>query len=214
MIPVIAVFYAVGLTGHIYEPARSLMIRLTPFVIALFGIWTFIIAALSSDRRLLAWSAGVYAVTFVLEAAGVKTGLIFGTYSYGETLGFKLFDVPLVIGFNWMIIILGLSELSRRISRTPLLSALIAAAAAVIFDAVLEPVAMALDYWSWEGGAVPIHNYAAWFIISFFAALSYGGLKIKTSSAVSSAYIVIQFVFFTAILIAFGLSLSVSMSFG
>jgi hypothetical protein len=73
---------------------------------------------------------------------------------------------------------------------------------------------MALDYWSWEGGAVPVHNYIAWFIISFFAALSHGRLKIRTASIVPAAYLGIQFVFFTALLIAFGLSFSLAVSFG
>ena len=25
---------------------------------------------------------------------------------------------------------------------------------------------MALDYWQWDGGVVPLHNYAGWFGIS------------------------------------------------
>jgi bisanhydrobacterioruberin hydratase len=42
----------------------------------------------------------------------------------------------------------------------------VAAGLTVAFDAVMEPVAIALGYWTWTGGAIPLRNYAAWFLIS------------------------------------------------
>jgi putative membrane protein len=52
-----------------------------------------------------------------LEVVGVKTGLIFGEYKYGSTLGIKLFEVPLIIGFNWVFVILGSISISRLITK-------------------------------------------------------------------------------------------------
>ena len=36
------------------------------------------------------------------EIIGVQTGILFGSYAYGETLGLKIFGAPLVIGLNWV----------------------------------------------------------------------------------------------------------------
>jgi putative membrane protein len=36
----------------------------------------------------------------------------------------------------------------------------------VLYDLFLEPAAMRLDMWSWEGGRIPFSNYAAWFLLS------------------------------------------------
>ncbi|MCK7535950.1 MAG: carotenoid biosynthesis protein [Marinilabiliales bacterium] len=36
----------------------------------------------------------------------------------------------------------------------------------VLYDLILEPAAMSLDMWSWEGDRVPARNYLAWFLFS------------------------------------------------
>ena len=33
-------------------------------------------------------------IGFVIEVIGVKTGYVFGSYSYGDSLGFKILEVP------------------------------------------------------------------------------------------------------------------------
>ena len=48
------------------------------------------------------------------EAVGVRTGAIFGAYSYGDVLGARLLAVPPVIGFNWTLTLLGALLLGRR----------------------------------------------------------------------------------------------------
>jgi putative membrane protein len=38
---------------------------------------------------------------------------------------------------------------------------------AVFFDWLMEPVAVKLGYWSWNGdGSIPMFNYICWFIVS------------------------------------------------
>ena len=45
-----------------------------------------------------------FSLGFIIEVLGVQTGVLFGAYSYGDPLGFKVFDVPLLIGVNWLIL--------------------------------------------------------------------------------------------------------------
>ena len=45
-----------------------------------------------------------FIVGMVAEMLGVNFGYIFGSYQYGEALGWKLFGVPLLLGANWTIL--------------------------------------------------------------------------------------------------------------
>jgi bisanhydrobacterioruberin hydratase len=219
-LPLIGIFYIVGLTGHLYQPTFDLMLDLTPFVILIFGVWAFAAAVKGARIRLLIWALITYLITFTLEAVGVATGTVFGEYWYGETLGVQLFEVPLVIGFNWTIIIMGLSDIIRRSLLTlqsgiskQLLSvaaAFFAALGAVIFDVIMEPVAMAYNYWQWGSKEVPLHNYIAWFIIAFIFSLTFQFTGMKTKSSILPGYIAIQALFFLGLVIGSGLSLSLA----
>ncbi|MBK7882949.1 MAG: carotenoid biosynthesis protein [Chitinophagaceae bacterium] len=44
-------------------------------------------------------------IGIAVEIIGVKTGFLFGNYSYGIVLGPKIQSVPILIGINWFIII-------------------------------------------------------------------------------------------------------------
>jgi putative membrane protein len=80
-------------------------------------------------------------------------------------------------------------------------SAFLTALGAVLFDVVLEPVAMALDYWQWRGDAVPLQNYLAWFVIAFAFSFLYRKMRIRTNTVVPAGYIGIQWLFFLGLLI-------------
>ena len=41
-----------------------------------------------------------FAVGLSVEILGVATGLLFGNYHYGASLGFKIIDVPIVMGLS------------------------------------------------------------------------------------------------------------------
>ena len=44
-------------------------------------------------------------------------------------------------------------------------------------DLIMEPVAIANQFWSWEGGDVPLYNYVCWFLIAIFCSLYSGNLN-------------------------------------
>jgi putative membrane protein len=114
----------------------------------------------------------------------VNTGLLFGDYRYSTVLGIQLFQVPLLIAINWFIIIYCsgisthslLNKVIKRVAndynepslKLKAISVIFdGASLAVLFDWLMEPVAIQLDYWKWnENGSIPIYNYVCWFIIS------------------------------------------------
>jgi len=41
---------------------------------------------------------------------------------------------------------------------------------AMLFDIILEPAAISLGYWYWDGGSPPLTNYITWFGAGIFFA--------------------------------------------
>ncbi len=192
---VLYVMYSVGIIGHIIEPVRDFMLTLTPITL-LFTGGLVLFAYARIDREIIQWFLFTYIMTFCLEVFGVKTGFIFGDYTYGDVLGFKIFETPIIIGYNWVLVILGSILISKQIKNKAWFVIIVAPALAVLFDIILEPVAMKLGYWNWEGGTIPLQNYLAWFIIAFLFTFYFVVLKIKITHRVAIHYFLIQLVFF------------------
>ena len=188
--------FSVGIIGHLIPSFKSLMISLTPFTLLLTGAVTLMFSGIKGNSKLILWCLTVYIFTFSLEVIGVKTGFIFGSYYYGDVLGLKLLEVPLIIGFNWVVIILGAIGIASRIHKSSLQIALLTGTFAVLFDIMLEPVAVNLGYWIWNAGFIPLQNYYAWFGIAFCASLFGSKLKLDLEDSLFIYYFLIQFIFF------------------
>ncbi|NCN04159.1 MAG: carotenoid biosynthesis protein [Spirochaetales bacterium] len=204
---IIGIFYSVGILGHGLPTIFGLMISMTPGFLTVFAFFVLFLSIVQDSLRTpvkpqLIWILVAYLITFTLEAVGVATGLIFGAYSYGESLGPRLFETPLIIGLNWVIVILGITVAIRKFSSNSLVVSTTVGFLAVGFDFVLEPLAIdpRMDYWTWEGVVIPLHNYVAWFVISFVFSFSYAKfVKNPLKSFLLPGYWIIQMTFFLAI---------------
>jgi putative membrane protein len=194
-------FYAVGLAGHLFQITRPMMLTLTPYFLLIFGLIPLVPLIRESGWGVILWSASTLVITFFLEALGTHSGWVFGPYTYGPTLGIKLLNVPVVIALNWLIVIVAALTLTRSI-RNPLLVSLVVGAAAALFDFVMEPVAISLDYWFWHTSKIPLQNYLAWFTIAFLAALVFRLCGLKVGTRIPLIYVMVQFIFFLVLRIA------------
>ena len=210
---VLAVLFAVGTAGHLVAHTLPWMLVLTPGFLLLTSGAVAVPSLAADGRRFALWAAGAYALTFAAEAVGVATGAVFGEYVYGPTLGWKIWDVPVIIAFNWVMVVNGAiciagrilslrAEPGRRIA-LPLLAGAIAAA----FDWVMEPVAIRLDYWTWAGGSIPLQNYAAWFVLAaglaaFHPRQLQRACELGTTGRLAGVYVVLQAAFFGALRLA------------
>ena len=136
-----------------------------PSVVALFRYLGRRRAAFS----LLALSAFGYAV----ETLGVATGFPYGTFYYGDALGYRFAGlVPYLLPVSYVPLVLGAVAASWGTPRRSL-HALAAALLLVLMDGVLDPGAVSLGFWVWpEGGAyygVPSSNYAGWLLSGLLA---------------------------------------------
>lgn len=151
---------------------------LTVLTVVVFACVSVAHAALTFG---LWWALRFTVITFVfslaLEALGVSTSAIFGSYSYSDQLGPKVFEVPLVIGLAWVMFSYLAWILSRTLTR-PLhsrpvqliVSVLIGAFTMTSWDLFLDPQMVSQGYWQWfDTGlefpgthGIGVHNYLGW----------------------------------------------------
>lgn len=190
------IFYSVGLIGHTFSQSREFMFLLTPFFLLTFGIFSLCPYLLKNNKFIIYFVIVATIFTYLIEVAGVKTGIIFGQYTYIDNLGKHIFNVPPVIGFNWVLIILGGVTLSEVLTTSKILQIIITASSAVFIDWIMEPVAITFHYWKWTGSVIPLQNYIAWFIIAFIFSIP---LIIKNTqlSKISLYYFLTQIIYFS-----------------
>ena len=199
VIILLMLIFSVGIIGHTISYTRDIMRFLTPFTLSLTSVVVFFTFFNRVNKNFFYWFFLTFVSTFILEVIGIKTGLIFGSYTYGNVLGPHLLDVPLLIGINWALIILGAILISAKLTKNKILMPLLAGLFAVTFDLVLEPVAIKLNYWNWEGGNIPFQNYIAWFVIGTIASILFSLMSVKVNDEVPKYYFIAQFLFFVAL---------------
>ncbi len=184
-----------GLIGLSIESSRALFQALTPFnLLATAAIVLHFESNKSKNYALFILIT--FLVGFFIEVLGVKTGVIFGEYAYGQTLGVKFLEVPLAIGLNWVVLIYCTAQLSRKLFKNILLRVIIGALLMTALDFLIEPVAITYDFWSWESVAIPPQNYVAWFAISAVLQLLFNRLMTKSNNSLAIRLLYIQVGFF------------------
>ncbi len=191
------VFYIVGVIG-ILIPIHSSFILLTPFML-LISLCIVLYNHVDWNVKTIVFLISIFVMGLSVEIIGVRTGLVFGNYEYGEVLGPKVMGTPLMIGVNWLILIYCCgAALNQFLSkRNVFFKSFIGALSLVSLDLLIEPVAMIHGFWSWgEDNLVPLQNYLAWFIISFVFLLLFNlALKDMKNNAALTLFN-LQFIFF------------------
>lgn len=173
---IISLFYFFGIIGLAVPPVRNLFAMCTPLTLILsLGFVLYNHERWSSGLMVVLTFCGV--VGYFSEVAGVQTGLIFGEYEYGHTLGLQVFDVPVVLAVNWLLLIytsaVAINRFFPKIHWS--VRAALSAALMVALDVLIEPIAIKLDFWSWANGTIPLQNFVGWFVIALFLQLIFFG---------------------------------------
>lgn len=190
--------YTVGLVGHLVPATLSLMIWLTPFILLLAGLMVLVPLYKEQPAKFWIWCTFIFTGTLIVEVIGVVTGDIFGSYEYKSALGPQLWNVPVIIGLNWLLIILGAIGISQIIRNTALFP-LSVGILVLLLDYFLEPVAVKLDYWEWNTHHIPLQNYLVWFVAGVICAIIYRILRLKLKSHIPQSYFIIQLIFFAVL---------------
>jgi len=167
------------------------------------------------DAVLLFVVLGVLAL--VIETSAIITGFPYGHFGYSDLLGYRLFGyTPWTVFLAWTPLVLAAYAISARgivgegsavvsrVARVVVLALLL-----VIFDVVLDPGAVKIGFWRYEGGGVfygvPVSNFVGWL---FSGAIAGVVLEIffwikkpllpAPAQAVSSTFFIVSFWTFIA----------------
>ncbi len=205
-------FHSIGLIGLLFFD-RAFFLAATPFNLLLsfaLLIWT----QTNKNSWFFLFLATCFIVGIVVEAIGVNTGFLFGDYAYGNVLGPRIKNVPVLIGVNWFLIIYccgisihtllmkAINRIAADSGKSPMalkaLSVIIdGATLAVFFDWLMEPVAVKLGYWVWQGdGSIPMLNYICWFLISLLLLAVFHFAKFNKQNKFAVNLLLIQLMFF------------------
>jgi putative membrane protein len=195
------VFYSVGIVGMLLPSLKELFKALIPFALLISILTVAVFHSGKWDLKTVMVFLFIFLSGFFIEVAGVTTGLIFGNYTYGNTLGLQIFDTPLIIGMNWLLLSYVSHTALSNYKTNVFVKVITAAFLMVIYDLVLEQVAPALDMWQWENSGVPLQNYFSWFIISIVFQSLLNVTGINTSNRFAAFIFIVQFLFFLAITI-------------
>lgn len=200
VIGILGIIYLVGFFGSIMPTHRALFLSLSPLILILsFCAIVFTLRAPTKPTLTFLLFAGL--VGFIVELIGVNTKLLFGNYHYETNLGLKIAGVPIIIAINWALVTIGAAHCSALLSTNKLIRIIIAAFLMLLFDFILEPVAIKSGFWNWEGGIIPAYNYICWFCTGLFLQIIYFS-KIKHDS---NKVIIALFLFMTLFFICLNL---------
>lgn len=195
----LAAFYSVGVAGISISQTREIFILIIPFVVLFSFLFLLLFHEPVFNGKTASAFIAIALATWIIEAAGVSTGKIFGDYTYGTGLGIKLAGTPLLIGINWLFLayctaIIGQSLVKGKVERIVISSVLM-----VAYDFAMELVAPFLGMWLFSSGTAPLKNYLAWFAIALMihSALDWSGIRFRNNIAPS--VFIVQLFFFLLI---------------
>lgn len=178
----IIILYILLVFGGIWQ-ITGLFSDLTHYGASPIMIWIAVYVAncfykeSTNKRRDLVLFVGIVILTWLVEALGTASGVIFGEYHYGNVLQPKIADAPLIIGFSWLGTMLSAFAFFHFIERKVKFEfnsywvAIFVSLLAVLLDFFLEPAAIKMNYWTWTNNNPPLQNYIAWFVISLIISI-------------------------------------------
>jgi|LakMenE18May10ns_1017289.scaffolds.fasta_scaffold00770_1 putative membrane protein len=193
---ILVILYCVGAVGMLIPETRTWFVKLSALNLFLSFV-ALILSRKENKLRFMVFLCIAFLIGFGAELIGVHTAYLFGSYQYGANLGVKWAEVPLIIGFNWGILAVTSSAVIHRVGLNKYLSAILSAMLMVVFDYILEPVAIKLDYWHWIEGQIPVFNFVCWFGVSLILQWIYLRMKLTELNKVAESLFLLMFIFFT-----------------
>lgn len=167
---ILTLMHVAGIIGLQFNATQKLFQILTPYNLLASAL--ILVYFHEQKSRQFYYIIFVPAILgFLAELLGVHTGLIFGSYQYGATLGFKIYAVPVIIGVNWFILSYLACSLVQNSTTNVYVKSMLCASILTVLDVFIEPVAIRFDFWQWSNNTIPLLNYIGWFWVSFLICL-------------------------------------------
>ncbi|MET4107825.1 carotenoid biosynthesis protein [Hymenobacter sp. UYP22] len=195
---ILLLFHVTGFLGLAFSQDPSFYLQFVPLNLLLTVGLLF---AFQPRRTPAFWSfcLMVMVVGFLVEVVGIRTGLLFGHYEYGKTLGIKWLEVPLMIGVNWLMLTYCTGILVRYLPLPNILRAVVAALLMVGLDICIEPVAVRYDFWRWQYDVIPLLNFKGWLAVSFILQVYFNRVEFDKRNPLVAFVYLVQLLFFFAL---------------
>ena len=198
---VLAILYAVGLFGTTIFKLD--LLKLSPINLIVSAAVLFYFHQ-PKNTLFWIWVIGVFQAGYILELLGVTTGRIFGQYLYGNNLGIKVAEVPVIIGLNWVMLCyvsmhvaqLFFDKIIKRKETHLIVKVSVSALLMLCVDILIEHIAPQLDFWYWKNNVIPIQNYTAWYIFASAFMYIYQQLQLPLTNKIAPWLYVFQVMFF------------------
>lgn len=195
---ILLIVHLAGIIG-LQTAYRELFLALTPINLLLSAA-LLLFNHQQFNKHFIVFAITVFLCGYFIEVVGVRTHVIFGPYWYKDTLGWKLLNVPVVIGVNWLILVYSAGVISNKWNANIFLKSGLGALLLVILDVLIEQNAHKYGFWSWLDGDIPLQNYIAWFIISFIFLLLFHSLHFRKENKLAPVLYIVQLLFFGVLL--------------
>ena len=194
----IFIVWLINVSGFfgMFSDQKEFFLTFTPYAILMSFILIFINSKINQKGFIT--SIVIIAIFgFIIEYLGANYGILFGAYSYGENLGLKVGNVPLIMAINWILLIIITGNFSEKVFKNSLASRVIfGSLLMVILDFFIEVSAPKLDYWEFDKHPVPLTNYIWWFVFSIIFHIVYQVYVKEEEYKLSQNILVIHFLFF------------------
>jgi putative membrane protein len=196
----VLLFHITGFVGLAFSQDKEFYLKYTPLTLLLTA---GLLIAFQPGRTLAFWLLlmQVFLLGLVAEVVGTNTGILFGHYNYGVTLGPQYMGAPWLIGLNWVTVTYLGGILAAYLPASRLVRVLVGAVLMVGFDLCLEPVASRYDFWHWTGGVIPMKNFRDWFLLALLLQVLFVRTPFPKRNPLVPLVYLVQLLFF------FGLSL-------
>lgn len=191
---VVIALHVVGIIGLSIPEYRELFLRLTPLQL-LTSLFLILAFHRGWSDVFPVFAAAAFWIGFGSEIIGIHTGYLYGDYVYGSTLGPKLWEVPIIIGVNWFILVYLTGTIFHKVPND-YYAAFLGAAAMTAIDYIMEPVAVALDMWYWKFEIIPWSNYAGWFGVAFLIHLIFRKANFQKGNELANILLLCMILFF------------------
>ncbi|BDS10343.1 carotenoid biosynthesis protein [Aureispira anguillae] len=174
------IIYMASLVGFITPHQQAWYLFYTPFFILLNAILLGIYHKNWNKTTLqyILWSA---TIGFLVELLAVQTGFTYGDYQFGDTLGFSLLGVPLIMAVYWLVLAYSTACLSAKLPVNN--SALKIGTGALLMaglTGLIQQVATPLDFWSLQGNGSFFRLIGIVFLVGL--GLQYLFIRLKVNS--------------------------------
>lgn len=194
LLPFLILFHLIGFTGMVFFDLEQFS-ALSMYHL-LFCFLLIFLAQQKGKEAFFRLFVPVFLLGYFIEVVGIKTGFPFGTYRYGDALGVMVLDVPLIIGVNWFMLVMGAGYITDRWFAKDWLKIVIASLIMVAVDYPIEQMASTLDYWHWKDDQIPAQNFIGWFVIALLMQWLFQKLMKDTENKLAPWYIIVVAVFF------------------